>query len=156
MKGVFTMYTMIPYRTRRDLNAGRTRDLFDDRFFRSFFDMNDWMGSAGFRVDIHDNDDHYLLEAELPGVSEDQINLTIDDDTLTVSADMQSEKKDEKAYYCERRAGHVSRSFNLEGIRQEDISAEYRNGILSVKLPKDAPAKKVERRIPITSGEKTN
>lgn len=156
MKGDFTMYTMVPYRTRRDLGANRTRDLFDDRFFRSFFDMNDWMGGMGFRVDIHDNESNYLLEAELPGVSEEQINLSVEDDTLTISADMQSEKKDEKAYYCERRAGHVSRSFNLEGIRQDDITAEYRNGILYVTLPKDAPAKKAERRIPILSGEKAD
>lgn len=147
------MYTIVPYRTRRSLSNARSYDLFDDRFFRSFFNMNDWMGGMGFRVDIHDNDKDYLLEAELPGVSDDQINLTVDDNTLTISADMESEKKDEKAYYCERRVGHVSRSFGLEGIKQDDITAQYRNGILYVTLPKDAPVRKTERRIPITSGE---
>ena len=136
------MYTMIPFRSHHTMP--RTRDtmpsLFDDRFFRSFFDMNDWMGSAGFRVDIHDDSDHYTLEAELPGVNEDQISLTVENDTLTISADTQSERKDEKAYYSERRTGHVSRSFSLEGIDQDRITADYKNGILYVTMPKSQPA----------------
>ena len=133
------MYSMLPYR-RHSLPQRRENSLFDDRFFRSFFDMNDWMGNMGFRVDIHDEEDHYALEAELPGVSEDQINLTVENDTLTIAADMQSERKDEKAYYSERRVGHVSRSFSLEGIDQDNITADYKNGILTVTLPKTQPA----------------
>ncbi|MBR5028088.1 MAG: Hsp20 family protein [Bacteroidales bacterium] len=90
------MYTMMPYRSHR--LAQRPASLFDDRFFRSFFDMNDWMGNAGFRVDIHDNEKDYVIEAELPGVTEDQINLSVENDTLTISADMHSERTDEKAF----------------------------------------------------------
>ena len=134
------MYTMMPYRAHRNMpQERRLPSLFDDRFFRSFFDMNDWMGNMGFRVDIHDENDHYQLEAELPGVNEDQINLTVENDTLTISADMQSERKDEKAYYSERRVGHVSRSFSLEGIDQDHITADYKNGILYVTMPKEQP-----------------
>ena len=148
------MYTMMPYRSYRNLpQERRVPSLFDDRFFRSFFDMNDWMGNMGFRVDIHDADDHYALEAELPGVTEDQINLSVENDTLTISADMQSERKDEKAFYSERRVGHVSRSFSLEGIDQEHISADYKNGILTVTLPKEKPSEPTgARRILIGHG----
>lgn len=149
-------YTMIPRRPRHDLsNTGVQHfpSLFDDQFFRSFFNMNDMMGDMGFRVDIHEEKDHYLLEAELPGVSQDQINLTVDHDSLVISADMRSEHQDEKAYYSERRIGHVSRSFSLEGIDQENIRADYKNGILSVTLPKEKPCESCgQRRIPI-SGE---
>ena len=149
------LYSMMPYRSHRSLsNEHRMPSLFDDRFFRSFFDMNDWMGNMGFRVDIHDDDDHYTLEAELPGVSKDQINLSVENDTLTISADMQSERRDEKAYYSERRVGHVSRSFNLDGIDQDRISADYRNGILYVSMPKLQPAESAgARRIAIGPGE---
>ena len=134
------MYSMMPYRAHRNLPQDRRfPSLFDDRFLRSFFDMNDWMGNMGFRVDIHDEEDHYALEAELPGVSEDQINLSVENDTLTISADMHSERNDEKAYYSERRVGHVSRSFSLDGIDQEHITADYKNGILTVRLPKLQP-----------------
>jgi len=147
------MYTLMPYRNHRDMTAHRTPSLFDDRFFRSFFDMNDWMGNAGFRVDIHDNEKNYTIEAELPGVTEDQISLTVENDTLTISADMQSERSDEKAYYSERRVGHVSRSFSLEGIDQDHISADYKNGILYVTLPKQEPVKAPgARRIAIGRG----
>ena len=149
------LYSMMPYRSRHNLsNENRMPSLFDDRFFRSFFDMNDWMGNVGFRVDIHDENDHYTLEAELPGVTEDQINLTVENDTLTISADMQSEHKDEKAYYSERRVGHVSRSFNLDGIDQDHITADYKNGILYVNMPKTQPTEPAgARRIAIGHGE---
>ena len=149
------LYSMTPYRSRHNLsNENCMPSLFDDRFFRSFFDMNDWMGNMGFRVDIHDENDHYTLEAELPGVTEDQISLTVENDALTISADMHSEHKDEKAYYSERRVGHVSRSFNLDGIDQDHITADYKNGILYVNMPKTQPTEPAgARRIAIGHGE---
>ena len=61
------MYTIVPFRTRREI-SNPMNNPFDDRFFRSFFDMNDMVGSAGFRVDVKEQQDNYLLEAELPGV----------------------------------------------------------------------------------------
>ena len=154
------MYTMIPFRSHH--NVSRNRDmlpsLFDDRFFRSFFDMSDWMGSnAGFRVDIHENDGNYLLEAELPGVDEKNIELSVENDTLTISADMNEERKDERSCYRERRYGHVTRSFSLEGIDQDHITAEHRNGVLYVTLPKVQPEPKKEaRRIAINAGIQEN
>ncbi len=148
------LYSMMPYRGHRNLpQERRMPSLFDDRFFRSFFDMNDWMGNMGFRVDIHDENDHYEMEAELPGATEDQISLTVENDTLTISADMQTERRDEKAYYSERRVGHVSRSFSLEGIDQDRISADYKNGILYVHMPKEQPTEAPgARRIAIGHG----
>lgn len=143
------MYTLVPYRSRREVSRP---SLFDDRFFRSFFDMNDMVGSAGFRVDVKEQPDAYTLEAELPGVKQDQISLTVDNDVLTIAADMNVEKKEEKEsyLYSERRFGHMARSFNLEGINQENISAEYKDGVLTVRLPKNTPEpEKVARRIEI-------
>jgi HSP20 family protein len=94
------------------------------------------------------------MEAELPGVTQDQINLTVDNDTLTIAADMHSEHKDENPYYSERRVGHVSRSFSLEGIDQDRITADFKNGILYVTLPKLQPAEPAgARRIAIGGGE---
>ena len=151
------LYSMMPYRSRHNLpQERRMPSLFDDRFFRSFFDMNDWMGNMGFRVDIHDDEDHYTLEAELPGVSQDKIDLSVENDTLTISADMETERKDEKAYYSERRVGHVSRSFSLEGIDQDHITADYKNGILYVTMPKTQPAQPAgARHIAIGPGTET-
>lgn len=147
------MFTLIPYR-RYAGNLSRQRgSLFDDQFFRSFMNMTDMFGgNAGFRVDIREQGDSYLLQAELPGLQEDKIKLSIDNDMLTVSADFESEQKSDQTQYayCERRSGHVERSFSLEGIDQDGISAEYVNGVLEVKLPKEKPLpEKTARYIPI-------
>ena len=131
------MYSMTPYRHRREL----TRPLMNDRFFRSFFDMGDMVGPAGFRVDVREQDDAYILEAELPGVKPADVSLTTEDDVLTISADINtSTQSDRNGYlYSERRTGHMERRFSLEGIRQEDITATSRDGILTVTLPKSQP-----------------
>ncbi len=145
------MNTLVPYR--RYLGRSMNNSLFNDSFFRSFFNLSDVLSpTTGFRVDIKDTGDAFTLEAELPGVQEDQINLSVEEGSLTISADMNSEKKDEKEgyYYSERRSGHVERSFNVEGIREEDITASYRNGILTVTLPKkEMKPEKTARRIEI-------
>ncbi len=142
------MYTMIPFRSHRDLSRDRSSSsIFDDRFLRSLFDMNDWVGNVGFRVDIRENDSNYLLEAELPGVDEKDIELTVDHDTLTISANLNEEHKDDRNCYSERRYGHVTRSFNLESIDQEHIVASHKNGILYITLPKEKtePTKSAKR-----------
>lgn len=144
------MYNMVPYRMHR--RPSMLPSLFDDRFVRSFFNMNDMMGSFGFRVDIRENDTNYLLEAELPGVDEKNIELSVENDVLTISADLNEERKDERNCYSERRYGHVTRAFNLEGIDQEKIVASHKNGILYVTLPKLVPEeKKTVRRISINA-----
>ncbi|HPF86633.1 MAG TPA: Hsp20/alpha crystallin family protein [Candidatus Limiplasma sp.] len=147
------MYTMVPYR--RHLNRELTAPFVADRFFRSFFDMNDMVGTAGFRVDVREDDNAYQLEAELPGVPKDKINLSVEDNVLTISADLNDEKKEEgKGYvYSERRSGHVERSFNLEGINAEGIAADYKHGVLLVTLPKIAPEPKAEPKKIAIAGE---
>ena len=75
--------------------------------------------------------------------------MSVDDGTLTISADLNEEKKDEKRggyLYSERRSGHVERCFNLEGIDAEAISADYKDGVLLVTLPKLQPEPKKEAR----------
>ena len=146
------MYTMMPYRSNRTPQRRCFPGMPDDLFFHPFIAMNErtpW----GIRVDIHEEENGYGLEAELPGVERDQINLSVENDALTIAADLRSEHKDEKACYSERRAGRVSRTFSLEGIDQDKITAKYRNGILYVNLPKQQPAEAPSaRRIAIEDG----
>lgn len=148
------MYTLVPFR--RNLNRELPSPFVNDNFFRSFFDMSDMLGPAGFRVDVREDDKGYRLEAELPGVPRDRMNVSIDDGTLTISADLNEEKKEENGsyLYSERRSGHVERCFNLEGIDAEQITADYKNGVLLVTLPKEQPAPKKEaKKIDIVSSE---
>ena len=119
------MFSMMPYCSSKPVHY----EPMTDRFLRSFFDWAP-MNPAGFRVDVKENEDAYTLEAELAGVKKDEIQISVDQDVLTISADMNAEKKEQKdSYvYSERRSGHVSRSFSLEGIDQESIQADYAHG----------------------------
>lgn len=146
------MYSMVPYRSRRELSRPMMNDLFNDRFFRHFFDMGDMVGSAGFRVDVRDQENAYILEAELPGVKPEDVTLTTEDDVLTIAADINTEKKEDRSgyLYSERRTGHMERRFSLDGIKQDEITATSSNGILTVTLPKAQPEPaKVARRIEV-------
>ena len=147
------MYTIVPFR--RHLNRELPAPFLADRFFRSFFDMGDMVGTAGFRVDVREDDNAYTLEAELPGVPKDKIELSVEDNALTIRADLNEEKKEEgKGYvYSERRSGHVERSFNLEGINADAIAADYKNGVLLVTLPKIQPEPKPEPKKIAIAGE---
>lgn len=149
------MYTIVPFANHRELRNQPRSPFFDDRFFRSFFDMSDMVGSAGFRVDVREEDACYKLEAELPGVSKDKLNLCVEDGTLVISADLNEEKKEEKRgyLYSERRTGHVERRFDLEGVDQERIAADYKDGVLEVTLPKLQPEPKKETKRAIAIGE---
>ncbi len=96
-------------------------------------------------VDIYENDKQELvIKAELPDMKKDDITLTVDNNVLTISGDKQSdsEMKDENCHRVERTFGHFSRSFSLpQTIDTAKVSAEYKNGVLTVKLPKREEAK---------------
>lgn len=146
------MFTLMPYRPYLNKPTNRGLGLLNDNFLRSFFQGDELFASNSFRVDIREKEGTYVLEAELPGVSEDQISLNINNDVLTVAANVASEHKSEKQgyTYCERRTGRLERSFGLDGIAQDQISATYENGILTVLLPKAQPEPKLTTRsIPI-------
>ena len=138
------MMSMMPYYN----NKPARTSMFSDPFFRSFFDATDFAGSAVMRVDVQENDTAYLMEVDLPGVKQEDIEITVNDDVLTISAQMNAHKKENtKNYiYNERRSGRYVRRFNLEGIAQDTITASYENGTLTLNLPKVEPAKALEPR----------
>ena len=140
------MMTMIPYRTAM---SARPYDAFADNFFRSLFGNTQ---NESFRVDVQDKGDAYVIEADLPGVARENIHVDLNEDVLTISAEKaeNAEEKENGYIMRERRIGKASRSFNVEGIRKEDISAAYENGVLTLTLPKQVEApKETHRRIEI-------
>lgn len=126
--------------------------LMADPFFRSVMGMEPACRPHGMRVDVRETEESYILEAELPGVALEDITLTTEDDVLTIAADVNIRNDEEREGYVmnERRSGHLERRFSLEGIRQEAITADSRNGVLTVVLPKVKPeGTKALRRIAI-------
>lgn len=128
-------------------------DLFDvfDNFDKDFFGRN--YPAMNCRTDIKDEGDKFVLEAEMPGFEKDDIKLDIDGDYLTISAEHKTEKdekdKDGKYIRRERSYGSYKRSFDISNINQEEIGAEYKNGILELNLPKKSPDEPKTRRLEI-------
>ncbi len=92
---------------------------------------------------ITENDKEYLLRAELPGVGKEDVKVTIENGTLTLSGErnMEKEAKDEKVHRIESFHGTFSRSFRLPAdIDEKQIKAESKDGVLTVHLPKVAAA----------------
>jgi HSP20 family protein len=92
------------------------------------------------KVDVKDCKTEYVLEAEIPGVSKDDVKIEVDGDSVTISAEVrqcQEEKKDEKLVKSERYYGAVSRTVQLDSeVLSDSASAKYENGVLTVHLPK--------------------
>lgn len=142
------MFELIPFTHSHGMDLYRPfRDL--ENLERSLFSG----GMGGFQTDIRDNGGAYVLEADLPGVKKEDIHIDIDGDRLSISAERSAvkEEKDENGGYvrCERSYGSFSRSFDISGIRGEDISAAYADGVLTLTLPKQARTVPASRRLEI-------
>lgn len=138
------MYSMIPFgRMSSDWN-----DFFND-VERTMFPASHRQVPA-FRTDIRDQGDSYLLEADLPGFTKEDIDLHLQDGVLTITAKHQEETQEGGKYICrERRTGSFARSFDVSGIREEAISASYDNGVLKLVLPKQGEEQPQSRKIAI-------
>lgn len=129
---------------------GLSKGIFDS-FFNDPFFAGIASGMNGFRADIRETDKEYIIDAEIPGVKKEDINVELRDDTLTISLDRDEEIKDEKDNYIrrERRYGSVARSFYVENVVNDAVNAKYKDGILTIVLPKDKKAKKNSHKISV-------
>lgn len=99
------------------------------------------------RVDITDEGDHYLVKAELPGTKKEDLDITVEDNIISIKAEAKEEKKDEGKNYLiqERRSFSFHRAFELpEEVIADKTSGEMKDGVLRIKLPKKEPAPKKE------------
>jgi len=139
------MYGLTPF--------GRNYDLFnlfndmDKDFFGGSMPMN------SCRTDIRDEGEKYVMESELPGFEKEDIKLDINGSYLVISAEhnASNDEKDDKGNYIrrERSYGSYKRSFDISDVDADQISAEYRNGILTLDLPKKKPETPASRRLEI-------
>lgn len=123
----------------------------EKRFFNNNFFSSPSL--AEFKTDITDEGDHYTLKADLPDFKKEDIHLNLDGDTLTIQAERHSEHEDaqkkDKYVCCERSYGAYSRSFDVSGIRADEITASYEGGVLELKMPKKTAQAPASRQISI-------
>jgi HSP20 family protein len=117
--------------------------------FRDFFRGVDTLGAANGRewapaVDIEETEDSFVVTADVPGMTQKDIKITLNDGVLTLSGERKQEKTDKKrgSHRVERFHGMFTRSFALPtSVDAEKVKATYREGVLSVNLPKREEAK---------------
>ena len=131
-----------------------------NRLFGSAFETQGGLanGTAGSRwippMDLVEDDDHFVVRADLPGVEEKDVSVELEDNVLTISGERRSdaEQRKEGYYRIERAHGAFTRSLTLpEGIDPEGIKASYGNGVLEVRIPK--PEERKPRKVAINVGD---
>lgn len=127
---------------------------FMPKFFDRIFDENithpGWF-AASFKVDIRETDDAYYMDAELPGYDKNAITITYDKNYLTINAKRSETVKEEKDNYIrqERSVGEIKRQFYVENIKEDNIEAEFTDGVLKLVLPKKEMTVGEKKTIPI-------
>jgi HSP20 family protein len=144
-----------PFRDLRTLQEEVNR-LFSTNLSRSFGDEGIGRGAWTPTVDIYENKDQIVFEAELPGMNREDFELTVENNVLTLRGERKFEKQDEGDNYhrVERAYGTFTRSFTLpQTVSAENATAEYKNGVLRVVLQKKEEVK--ARRIEIAGEAET-
>jgi HSP20 family protein len=124
-----------------------------DRLFDAFFGADREQGRRWVPpVDLVEAEDHFVLKADLPGLSEDDVNVEVQDGTLTISGERRAEHESQERgwYRIERSFGSFNRSLTLpDGVDADGISARFEHGVLEVRIPK--PAERKPRRVAIST-----
>jgi HSP20 family protein len=125
-----------------------------DRLFDAFFGEREQGRRWVPPVDLVEAEDHFVLKADLPGLSEEDVSVEVQDGTLTISGERSAEHESrERGWYrIERSFGSFNRSLTLpEGVNPDGISANFDRGVLEIRIPK--PAERQPRRVEISAGD---
>lgn len=125
-----------------------TFDLFDEVFHDPFFEERGISKQevSFMKTDVKEKDGNYILEIDIPGYNKEDIKIELENGYLTVSASKEEkvDEEDKKSHYIhkERYFGKCSRTYYAgENIKEEDIKANFKNGILTLTFPKENPEK---------------
>jgi HSP20 family protein len=147
-----------PFGPSRDPFGSFRREI--DRLFDDFFtpvEGRSFAASAAAeslwpRIDVEETDKAFVVTAEVPGLQDKDIELNLRDNLLTISGEKREERQDQKrgAAYAERFYGQFRRTIPLDGeLDEEKVDAKFRNGVLTITLPKSQKAEAKARRIEV-------
>lgn len=145
------MHGMTPFRRnnlskREDFFPPFFKNMFDDDFLSAMSYMN-----GNFRVDLKETDNQFQVEADLPGIKKEDINIDFEDNYLIISAKRDEELEDQKENYVrrERHYGEFKRSFYISNVDENKIDATFNDGVLKITLPKIANSEEKKKKIDI-------
>jgi HSP20 family protein len=159
--------SLVPWRNNKSQVPATREDFFDpfvtfrremDRMFDDFFGSSSMRpASAGWQaitpaVDIDETDKELVVTAELPGVGDKDVEVSLVGDILTIKGEKKAEheEKNGNSYYMERRFGSFSRSVRLPfEVRDEKVDAKFKDGVLTIHLPKPEELQRSVRRIEV-------
>ncbi|NMB95883.1 MAG: Hsp20/alpha crystallin family protein [Clostridiaceae bacterium] len=140
--------SIVPWNPFKDMDSiGREVSSFFENSPFAFLGKN-----TSPRVDVYQTENDVIVKAEIPGVSKEDLNIYIDENSIRLSgqAKKDTEFKDENVYRSERYYGSFSRTIPLPAeVKTEQAKAEYEDGILSIIVPRTEPAKMKGRKIDI-------
>lgn len=131
---------MVPFKRNNSIRKGDDVENFFNSFFNNDFltpfNMN--LFNNGLKVDLKETDTSYLIEADLPGIKKDAIDLSFNNNYLTISAKRDDTVEDNKENFIrqERRYGEFKRSFYIDNVDEKNINASFEEGVLKIELPK--------------------
>jgi HSP20 family protein len=136
------MRGLIPFSSNRPVFDSVFDDFYDmlDDFFADNRTLRRNYAGA-FRVDVKDNGNEYTVAADLPGIKKDEINVAVNEGTLSISVNRNEEKEDKNERYIhrERRCSSMTRNIYLGDIDQAGITAKLEDGVLRITVPKREP-----------------
>jgi HSP20 family protein len=147
------MFDLVPWEKTKTLS--RLKKDMDDLWSRFFGDVGlpaFGSGMGGPAVDVKETKENIIVTAEIPGMNAKDVEVAISGDTLTIKGEKKQEKeeKDESYHLIERRYGAFSRSIRLAAeVDTKNIKANYKDGILTVTLPKTETAKEKQIKIKV-------
>ena len=133
---------LIPFNVRSNLVPAKAVSEFHN-MLDDFFGDNALAGRNllrdTFKIDIVETETEYLIEAELPGIKKDELDLNVDDESLCISVNRSEEVNEDGKNYIhrERRVASMSRRVRLAGAKLADIKAKLDDGILTITVPKE-------------------
>jgi HSP20 family protein len=157
---------LVPWRNNKTQTPAAREDYFDpfvtfrrevDRVFDQFFEGTPLRSSNGWQaitpaVDVDETDKEMVITAELPGVSDKDVEVNLAGDVLTIQGQKKTEKEEKNggSYYTERRFGSFTRSLRLPfEVKDEQVDANFKDGVLTVRFPKPAELQRSVRKIEV-------
>ncbi len=126
-------------------------DIMNDKFLTDCLFNDNKLGVFKFNTDVRDSGDMYIVEAELPGFSKEDITITYDEPYLLIEAvrEHSEEEKDEHYIRKERQHGTFMRRFYIENIKEDLIDAVFKDGMLKIEVPKAVETAEEDTRVRI-------